>query len=105
MTNPTPSPPTTPSPWRCLGGSIVSGGIASVLYNLTASIAQAFANKPISSDNFTTQRIGAAVRTLVVGLSALGTGIFALAAVGLFALGIQILLQRSKKEPDSSADS
>ena len=85
-----------PSPLRCLGGSIVAGGIAIVLYRLTSAIAIAFASKPLHTDNFTTQRISAAVRTLVVGLSSLGTGIFSLAAFGLFALGIQLLLRRSK---------
>ena len=94
-----------PSPIRCLGGSIVAGGIAIVLYRLTSAIAIAFANKPLHTNNFTTQRISAAVRTLVVGLSSLGTGIFALAAFGLFALGMQLLLQRSKKESTPPANS
>lgn len=87
-----------PSPLRCLGGSLVAGGIAIVLYRLTTSIAIAFASKPLHTDNFTTQRISAAVRTLVIGLSSLGTGIFALAAFGLFALGIQLLIQRPKED-------
>ncbi|MBD2036677.1 DUF3082 domain-containing protein [Leptolyngbya sp. FACHB-321] len=87
-----------PSPLRCIGGSIVAGAIAVVLYRLTSSIAIAFASKPLQTDNFTTQRISAAVRTLIIGLSSLGTGIFALAAFGLFALGTQLLLQRSKEE-------
>jgi hypothetical protein len=83
-----------PSPVRCLGGSIVAGGLAFALYSLTASIAQAFATHPITG-NLTSQRIGAAVRTLVVGLSALGTGIFSFAALGLLGLGIQLLIRRS----------
>ncbi len=85
-----------PRPVQCLGGSLVAGGIAIVLYRLTSSIALAFATKPLHSDNFTTLRISAAVRTLVVGLSSLGTGIFALAAFGLFALGLQLLIQQAK---------
>lgn len=94
-----------PSPLRCIGGSIVAGGIAVVLYRLTSSIAIAFATKPLHTDNFTTQRISAAVRTLIVGLSSLGTGIFALAAFGLFALGIQLLLQRTKEQLPPPSDS
>lgn len=94
-----------PSPVRCIGGSLVAGAIAVVLYRLTSSIAIAFASKPLHTDNFTTQRISAAVRTLIVGLSSLGTGIFALAAFGLFALGIQLLLQRSKGEPTPPTNS
>lgn len=94
-----------PSPLRCIGGSIVAGGIAIVLYRLTSAIAIAFATKPLQTDNFTTQRISAAVRTLIIGLSSLGTGIFALAAFGLFALGIQLLLQRSQEQSTPPADS
>ena len=94
-----------PSPVRCIGGSIVAGGIAIVLYRLTSAIAIAFATKPLHTDNFTTQRISAAVRTLIIGLSSLGTGIFALAAFGLFALGIQLLLQRPKKQSTPPTDS
>lgn len=94
-----------PSPVRCIGGSIVAGAIAVVLYRLTSAIAIAFATKPLQTDNFTTQRISAAVRTLIIGLSSLGTGIFALAAFGLFALGIQLLIQRPKEQATPPADS
>ncbi len=98
-----PSPnDTMPSPWRCWGGSVVAGGIAVVLYRLTQAIALSFASKVIHSDNVTTQRISAAVRTLVVGLSALGTGIFALAALGLFGLGIQLWLRRGHESPPAA---
>lgn len=64
------------------------------LYVLTMSISQNFASKPVHSDNMTVIRIGVAVRTLVVGMSALATGVFALAAVGLMLLGLQILIQK-----------
>ena len=94
--SPTPQPSQTPTPLRCVLGSIVAGGIAFALYNMTSAIALSFATKPVTSDNLTVQRISAAVRTLVVGLSTMGTGIFALAAVGLFALGIQLLLSKPK---------
>jgi hypothetical protein len=94
--SPTPQPSQSPTPLRCFFGSIVAGGLAFALYNMTSAIAISFATKPISSDNLTVQRISAAVRTLVVGLSTMGTGIFALAAIGLFGLGIQLLLTKSK---------
>lgn len=93
---PTPQTPQAPTPLRCVLGSIVAGIIAFALYNMTSAIALSFATKPIQSDNLTVQRISAAVRTLVVGLSTMGTGIFSLAAIGLFALGIQLLLTKSK---------
>lgn len=92
---------TMPSPLSCLGGSVVAGAIAVVLYRLTTAIALSFASKGIHSDNMTAQRIAAAVRTLVVGLSTLGTGIFALAALGLFGLGVQLLWQRQQGNSQS----
>lgn len=91
--------PALPGPLRCFGGAIVAGIISFALYTMTTAIIQTFAAKGIHSDNFTTQRIASAVRTLVIGLSALGTGIFGLSAFGLFGLGIQVLIQRSKGEP------
>jgi hypothetical protein len=82
-----------PSPWRCLSGALIAGGIASPLYFLTTSISQAFASKPIHSDNPTVVSIGVAVRTLVLGVSTLATALFALVAIGLVALAIQVLFQ------------
>jgi Protein of unknown function (DUF3082) len=110
MTEPTPTQkPETPSntsskalpgPLRCLSGSAVSGVLAIALYSLTSSIATNFASKPIESDNFTVVNITVAVRTLVVGVSALATGIFGLIAIGLAALAIQVLF----KTPTSPTD-
>ena len=105
MNNPTPTESqikqptdnTQPTPIRCLSGALISGGLAIALYLLTASIAQTFAAKPIHSDNPIAINIGAAVRTLVVGITALGTGIFALVAVGLVALAIQLSIQAIAK--------
>lgn len=97
----------TPTPLRCLTGSLISGGLAIALYSLTSAIAQSFAAKPIHSDNPAVINIASAVRTLVVGMTALGTGIFGLVALGLVGLAIQILLQQAKGsssiiEPDKS---
>lgn len=98
------SPQSEPtSPLRCIGGAIVAAGIAFALYSLTTAIMQAFATHPITG-NLTAQRIAAAVRTLVVGLSALGTGIFSFAAFGLLGLGIQLLLRRSGQQSTPSSD-
>lgn len=95
----TPTPDSQmPSPLRCLIGAILAGVLAYGLYNMTSSIALSFATKPIASDNFTVQRISAAVRTLVVGMSALGTGIFGLATIGLLGLGLQLLIRKPKSE-------
>jgi len=93
-----------PTILRCLIGSAIASGFAFGLYSLTASIALSFASKPIHSDNITVLKIGAAVRTLVVGMAALATGVFGLAAVGLMLLGLQILIQKFvKSEPSSGA--
>jgi Protein of unknown function (DUF3082) len=81
------------TPWSCLSGAVISGSLGSVLYLLTSSIAQTFAAKPIHSTNTLVINIGSAVRTLVVGIAALGTGIFVVVSVGLVALAIQILIQ------------
>lgn len=115
MNNPTPtenptsnSPdtaPTLPSPWRCLSGALISGGLAFALYSLTVSIAQTFAAKPIHSNNPAVVNIAAAVRTLVVGITALATGVFGLVGIGLVALAIQLLIQGMTKRTPPPANS
>lgn len=79
---------------RCFSGAFVAGTLAMLIYRLTVSIATTFANKPIVSDNPAVMNIASAVRTLVVGMAALGAGVFGLAALGLFLLGIQLTVQR-----------
>jgi len=86
-----------PTPLRCFTGSLIAGGLATALYSLTQSIIQAFAHKPLPSGNVTTTNIAVAVRTLVMGMSALATAIFAIAAVGLVALGIQLLVKQFRQ--------
>jgi hypothetical protein len=90
--------PKLPSPLRCLLGAIVAGVIAYALYNMTSSIGHTFATKPIHSDNYIVHRISAAVRTLVIGMSALGTGVFGFASLGLLGLGIQLAIRGLKGE-------
>ena len=92
-----PTNPPTPqdfSIWRSFSGALISGGFAFALYSLTSAIAQAFANKPLHTANFTAQNISVAVRTLVVGMSTLATGIFAITALGLLGLTLQVMIQR-----------
>lgn len=103
------SPSSTPirrsTPLRCFTGALISGSLAIALYSLTASIARSFASKPLPTGNVTTTNIAVAVRTLVVGMSTLGTAIFAISTLGLVALGIQLVIMqlRSKAKPDGSA--
>lgn len=107
MTNPTPTPtPKTPqvttTPLRCLTGAVISGGLGFLLYRLTMSIALTYATKPIVSDNAFALRIASAVRTLVTGVTALAAALFAVAALGLTTLAIQLIIQGFKKPEDST---
>lgn len=88
-----------PTVLRCVMGSLIASAFAFGLYSLTMSIALSFASKPVHSSNLTVLKISVAVRTLVVGMVALGTGVFGLAAVGLMLLGLQILIQKLVKKP------
>ncbi|WP_427157758.1 DUF3082 domain-containing protein [Aliinostoc sp. HNIBRCY26] len=88
----------TASPLRCLTGSIISGVMGYGSYSLMIAIATTFAQKPVHSDNQLVIKITSAVRTLVVGIVALGSGVFAIVAIGLLALGIQLLFQSFTKE-------
>ena len=98
------SQPTPPTPLRCLSGAVISGGIGIALYSLTAAIASSFASKPIHSNNPAVINIASAVRTLVVGIVALGTGIFGVVTLGLVALALQLLLQQMTKRSNPPSD-
>ncbi|MFO8038724.1 MAG: DUF3082 domain-containing protein [Sodalinema sp.] len=88
---------------RAFSGSFMSATISLLLYRLTLSIIETFANKPLTTDNQTALNIAAAVRTLVMGLSALATFVFAFAALGLFLLALQTLVRKlfAKKGEES----
>ena len=92
--NQTPAQPKTISPLRCFSGSFVAGTLAILVYRMMIAIATTFANKPVTSDNPTVINLSAAVRTLVVGMVALGAGVFGIAALGLFLLGVQIIVKK-----------
>ncbi|MDJ1176132.1 DUF3082 domain-containing protein [Roseofilum capinflatum] len=83
------------TPVRCFTGALMSGAIAYFLYFLSLSIIQTFAEKPLATKNAIALNIGAAVRTLVMGMGLLATGVFALTTVGLVALAIQLALRKS----------
>ena len=83
-----------PTPLRCITGAVISGGLGYALYSLMIAIATTFATKPIHSNNPMVVNIGSAVRTLVVGVTALGAAIFGLVALGLLALAVQLLVQQ-----------
>lgn len=90
------------TPLRCFTGALTAGAFSLLAYRLTLSIATSFANKPVTSSNPAVVNISAAVRTLVVGMVALGASVFGIAALGLTALGIQLLFKKFQKT-DASA--
>ena len=96
-----PEDKTRATPLRCFTGALTAGTLALLAYRLTLSIATTFANKPIVSDNPAVLNISSAVRTLVVGIVALGAGVFGVAALGLAGIGIQLLIQGNPKKDDS----
>ncbi|VEP18373.1 conserved hypothetical protein [Hyella patelloides LEGE 07179] len=81
------------TPLSCFFASVVSGGIAVMVYFLMSAIVETYADKPIVSPNVIVIKITTAVRTLVIGMAALGTGVFGLVAIGLFLLGIQVTIK------------
>jgi Protein of unknown function (DUF3082) len=85
-----------PTPGRCFRGGLISGGLAFAMYSLTQSIIQVLANTPLPNKSTVAANIAVAVRTLIVGVCTLGTTIFAIATLGLFALGVQLLIQQGK---------
>lgn len=99
-----PEPAETASPLRCLTGAVIAGGMAIALYTVTISIAQSFAAKPLHSTNPTVLNIGAAVRTLVVGVSMLATCVCGLVAIALVALAVQVFVQQLTQQPTPPSD-
>ena len=93
------------TPLRCFTGALSASVFSLLAYRLTLSIAESFANKPVISSNPAVVNISAAVRTLVVGMAALGAGIFGIAALGLTALGIQLLFRSFRTDQGKSAES
>jgi Protein of unknown function (DUF3082) len=82
-----------PHPLRSLTGALMAAGMGLLLYRLTTSIIQSFAEHPTVSHNTIVVNLSAAIRTLVVGLATMATGIFAFVTLGLVALAIQAVVQ------------
>jgi hypothetical protein len=89
------------TPLRCVIGALLSGGFGFGMYLMTHAIALSFAAHKVDSSNLTVQRISVAVRTLVIGLTTMGTGIFGLAALGLLGLAMQLTIQQLRHKPNS----
>lgn len=82
------------TPLSCFSGALMAGVLGMLCYRMMVAIATTFAAKPVVSDNTVVLNISVAVRTLVVGIVALGAGVFGITAVGLFLLGIQTLIKK-----------
>ncbi|TVQ44075.1 MAG: DUF3082 domain-containing protein [Gloeocapsa sp. DLM2.Bin57] len=82
------------TPWRCLVGASLSGGLAIAFFAMLRAINSVFAAKPITSTNPIIINISITVRTLVSGLVALGGSVFGIVAIGLILLGIQLIIQK-----------
>ncbi len=90
MTQQTTPENSLPSPFRCLTGSLIAGVMSFAMYTMTSNIATTFATKPMGHKTTMAINIATAVRTLVVGSTALATAVFGIIAVGLVALAIQV---------------
>ncbi|BAW95856.1 hypothetical protein NIES970_07700 [[Synechococcus] sp. NIES-970] len=91
-----------PSPLRCWYGTAVAGAMSLTAYLLTSKVIAGFASKPPTGNELAVQ-IGITVRTLIMGLFTMATGVFGLIAVGLFILGLQSLFSGQKTSPPGDA--
>ena len=76
-----------------LGGALISGA----LWLLLRFLLEAYITHPLETDFYVVQRISAIVRTAVVGLLALGSGISGVTSLGLFLLGSRRTLDSARK--------
>lgn len=86
------------TPIKCIIGSTLSGALAIAFLAMMRSIATVFATKPITFTNPISINLAIAVRTLVVGMTALGGFVFGIVALGLFLLAIQLIIQKLTQE-------
>ncbi len=87
---------TPPTPLKCFTGALFSGALATAAYYMTLSIHSTFAGKALPTSSPFATNIASAVRTLVLGVSALAMVTLGIATLGLFALGVQLLFQKKR---------
>lgn len=90
-----------PTVFRCVSGAAISALFAFGLYLLTTSIHNTLDATPIVSDNYLTVRISTLVRSLVIGMGALGTITFSVTTLGLIGLALQLLIKGQPTSPNS----
>ena len=96
MKNTPPEKP-LPSPLSCLTGSLIAGTMSFGMYAMTSNIATTFATRPMVQKTNMAVNIATAVRTLVLGSTALGMAIFGIISLGLVGLAIQVALSKPLK--------
>jgi Protein of unknown function (DUF3082) len=97
MTQTTPPKP-LPSPLNCLTGSLIAGIMSIGMYTMTVRIATTFAAHPMIQKSTMAVNIASALKTLVVGATALGTGIFGIISIGLVGLAIQVAFSKQPQQ-------
>ena len=97
MTQITPPEKPLPSPLSCLTGSLIAGTMSIAMYTMTVNIATTFATRPMIQKTTMAVNIATAVRTLVVGSTALGAAVCGIIAVGLVGLAIQVAFTKPLK--------
>jgi Protein of unknown function (DUF3082) len=97
----TPPETTLPTPLRCLTGSLIAGSMSIAMYALTSKIATTFATKPMIQKTNMAVNIATALRTLVVGSTALGAAVFGIIAIGLIGLAIQVAFSNQESTTNS----
>lgn len=102
-TESTPTESVPPTPLRCLTGALIAGSLALVMYRLTMAMVATY-SKPIEFHNPLAVRLAGLVRTMIVGVSTLGTMVFGIVTLGLVALAVQLLIQRFTQPQDATPD-
>ena len=92
----TSSETTLPTPLRCLTGSLMAGIMSIAMYTMTSKIATTFATKPMIQKSNMAINIATAVRTLVVGSTALGAAVCGIISIGLIGLAIQVAFSKPR---------
>lgn len=101
MTQTTPPEATLPSPLKCLTGALIAGTMSIAMYTMTSKIATTFATKPMVQKTNMAVNIAAALRTLIVGSTALGTVTCGIIAIGLIGLAIQVAVSKPRSDAKS----
>lgn len=83
------------------GASALSAGMFAALVYFTMNLIQYYSTEPFQSDVYVVQRLYAVVRTTMVTIFALATGITGVTALGIFALSCQVAFSRLTGRFDS----